>query len=132
MHIQSNSTHFCVIVCMQISSRKCSSKRGIKSKDAMPLLHFLFRPSSCKRSLNRVISNPSLKFLTFRSHLYPCKVVTQTKNCPQDQQTHKQLAEYPSVDSSCRDDAHTHCKHTRTNHYQPLVNNPCVLQCVCF
>ena len=50
----SNSTHFCVIVCTQISSRKRSSKRGIKSEDATPLLRLLFRPSSCKRSLKQV------------------------------------------------------------------------------
>ena len=52
MHTQSNSTHFCVTVCTQISSRKRSSKRGIKSQDATPLLRLLFRSSSCKRSLH--------------------------------------------------------------------------------
>ena len=30
--------------------RKRLSERGIKSKDATPLLRFLFRPSSCRRS----------------------------------------------------------------------------------
>ena len=49
MHTQSNSTHFCVTA--QISSRKRSSKRRIKSEDAPPLLRLLVRPSSCKRSL---------------------------------------------------------------------------------
>ena len=53
MHTQSNSTHFCVTVCTQISSRKCLSKRGIKSEDAKPLLRLLFRPSSCKRGLRK-------------------------------------------------------------------------------
>ena len=46
--------HFCVTVCTQISSRKRSSKRGIKSEDATPLLRLLFRPSSCKRSLREI------------------------------------------------------------------------------
>ena len=57
MHTQSNSTHFCVTVCTQISSRKHLSKRRIKSDGATPLSRLLFRPSSCKRSLTSVNTN---------------------------------------------------------------------------
>ena len=61
MHTQLNSTHFCVTVCTQISSRKRSSKRGIKSEDATPLLRLLFRPSSCKRSLSLLVDRGCLE-----------------------------------------------------------------------
>ena len=72
MHTQSNSTHFCITVCTQITSRRRLSKRGIKSEDATPLLRLLFRPSSCKRSLK----NPHLNANEFT---HKCKQVHKWK-----------------------------------------------------
>ena len=64
----------------KISSRKRSSKRGIKSEDAMPLLPLLFRPSSCKRSLSIANENSlealccprSIYHVIHHMHMQPC------------------------------------------------------------
>ena len=77
MHTQSNSTHFCVTVCTQISSRKRLSKRGIKSEDATPLLRLLFRPSSCKRSL-RLLSLCAEHQLVITGTIFQMKIRLKT------------------------------------------------------
>jgi hypothetical protein len=57
-----------------ISSPKRSSKRGIKSEDATPLLRLLFRPSSCKRSLSEGSSHILLRFISIGKEVFGAPV----------------------------------------------------------